>query len=260
MLRNLTWFSGIIFLIAISSCTTKKQLTYLQNVDSLPGGTVYYKTPIEYRIQNQDILYIRVISLNDDVNELINTFSSRYSQNMFQNEISLFLYGYSVNDLGFVDIPTIGEVNVLGKTLEEARVSITEKIDKSIRNATVIVKLLSLSVSVLGEVRNPGKYQNYNNQFTILAALSKAGDITDYGDRKRVLVIRPTKTEVKTFRVDLTDKSLLSSEAFFLLPNDVVYVEPIKSKSFRINIPTMTLVLTTISTLILILSFVLVTK
>ena len=256
MLKNLIWFSGIVFLIAFSSCTTKKQITYLQNVDSLPGASVFFKTPIEYRIQNEDILYIKVISLNDNINELINTFSSRYSQNMFQNEISLFLYGYSVNDSGFVDIPTIGKVNVLGKTLEEAQIAISEKIGYSIRNATVIVKLLSLGVAVLGEVRKPGKYQNYNNQFTILEALSKAGDITDYGDRKRVLVIRPTKTEVKTFRVDLTDKGLLSSEAFFLLPNDVVYVEPIKSKIFRINIPTMTLVLTTISTLILVLSFI----
>jgi polysaccharide export outer membrane protein len=257
MLKNLARFTGIIIIIALSSCTTKKQLTYLQNVDSLPEGAVYFKEPIEYHIQNQDILYIKVISLNDEVNELINTFSSRYSQNMFQNEISLFLYGYSVNDSGFVDIPTIGKVNVLGKTLEEAREAITEKIGKSIRNATVIVKLLSLSVSVLGEVKKPGIYQNYNNLFTILEALSKAGDITDYGDRKRVLVIRPTKKEVKTFRVDLTDKKLLSSEAFFLLPNDIVYVEPIKSKSFRINIPTMTLVLSTVSTLILVLSFVL---
>jgi len=179
MLKNLARFTGIIIIIVLSSCTTKKQLTYLQNVDSLPEGAVYFKEPIEYHIQNQDILYIKVISLNDEVNELINTFSSRYSQNMFQNEISLFLYGYSVNDSGFVDIPTIGKVNVLGKTLEEAREAITEKIGKSIRNATVIVKLLSLSVSVLGEVKKPGIYQNYNNLFTILEALSKAGDITD---------------------------------------------------------------------------------
>lgn len=256
MTRQLIAILGFALLVAFSSCTTHKQLTYLQNVDSLPSGTVYYKQPVEYRIQNEDILYIRVISLNDEINTMINTFSTQTNMNQFQNEISLYLYGYSVNDSGYVDVPYIGNVKVLGLTLEEAKQTIKEKVDMSVRNATVIVKLVSFKFSVLGEVQRPGVYKNYNNQLTILEALSMAGDITDYGNRFEVLVVRPTKDDTKTYRVDLTDKSLLSSEAFFLLPNDVVYVQPIKSKSFRINIPTMTLALTTISTLILVLSFI----
>ncbi len=256
MTRQVIAILSFALLVAFSSCTTNKQLTYLQNVDSLPSGTVYYKQPVEYRIQNEDILYIRVISLNDEINTMINTFSSQTNMNQFQNEISLYLYGYSVNDSGYVDVPYIGNVNVLGLTLEEAKQVIKDKVDKSVRNATVIVKLVSFKFSVLGEVQRPGVYKNYNNQLTILEALSMAGDITDYGNRFEVLVVRPTKDDTKTYRVDLTDKSLLSSEAFFLLPNDVVYIQPIKSKSFRINIPTMTLALTTISTLILVLSFI----
>jgi len=256
MIKQIFVVISFALLLTFSSCTTNKQLTYLQNVDSLPSGTVYYKQPVEYRIQNKDILYIRVISLNDEINTMINTFSSQTNMNQFQNEISLYLYGYSVNDSGYVDVPYIGKVHVLGTTLEEAKLTIKEKVDKSVRNATVIVKLVSFKFSVLGEVQRPGVYKNYNNQLTILEALSMAGDITDYGNRFEVLVVRPTKDDTKTYRVDLTDKSLLSSEAFFLLPNDVVYVQPIKSKSFRINIPTMTLALTTISTLILVLSFI----
>ena len=256
MLKNLSGITFLILVIAVSSCTTKKQLTYLQNVDSLPSGTVYYKEPIEYRIQNNDILYIRVVSLSEQVDMQINTFQSQSGQNMFQNEISLFLYGYSVSDSGYVDVPSLGKINVIGRTIEEAQEVIYNRVNESIRNSTVIVKLISFKFSVLGEVRKPGIYMNYNNQITVLEAISKAGDITDFGDRKLVLVIRPTKSETKTFRIDLTDKSILSSEAFFLLPNDIVYIEPIKSKTFRINIPTMTLVLTTISTLILVLSFV----
>ena len=256
MTRQLFAILSFALLVAFSSCTSQKQLTYLQNVDSLPSGTVYYKQPVEYRIQNGDILYIRVISLNDEINTMINTFSSQTNMNQFQNEISLYLYGYSVNDSGYVDVPYIGNVKVLGMTLEETKQVIKEKVDMSIRNATVIVKLVSFKFSVLGEVHRPGVYMNYNNQLTILEALSMAGDITDYGDRFEVLVVRPTKDDTKTYRVDLTDKSLLSSEAFFLLPNDVVYVQPIHSKSFRINIPTLTLALTTISTLILVLSFI----
>ena len=243
-------------LIIFSSCTTQKQLTYLQNVDSIPNGTIYYKQHLEYHIQNQDILYIKVISLNNEINDLINSFSSNTSQNMFQNEVSLYLYGYSVNDSGYVDVPYIGKVHVLGLTVDSARDTIMSRVNKSIKNATVIVKLISFKYSVLGEVQRPGIYKNYNNQLTILEAISKAGDITDYGNRHKVLIIRPTKDQTQTFRVDLTDNKVLSSEAFFLLPNDIVYVEPIKSKIFRVNIPTLTLVLSTISTLILILNFI----
>ena len=256
MLKNLAGITFLIVVISISSCTTKKQLTYLQNVDSLPSGTVYYKEPIEYRIQNEDILYIRVVSLSDQINMQINTFQSQNGQNMFQNEISLFLYGYSVSDSGFVEVPSLGKIHVLNSTIEEAQKIIYNRVNESIKNSTVIVKLISFKFSVLGEVRRPGVYKNYNNQLTVFEAISTAGDLTDYGDRKQVLVIRPTKNETKTYRMDLTDKSILSSEAFFLLPNDIVYVEPIKSKSFKINIPIMTLVLSTVSTLILVLSFI----
>ena len=79
-----------------------------------------------------------------------------------------------------------------------------------------------------------------------------AGDITDYGNRKRILVLRPTKEGTHTFRLDLTKTDILTSDGFFLLPNDIVYVEPIKSKSFKLNIPVMSLTLSTISTFILI--------
>jgi len=254
--KKLALFVGSIFIL-LSSCTTQKQLTYLQNVDSIPNGTVYYKQPIEYHIQNQDILYIRVVSLNAEVNDLINSFSSsNYSQNLFQNDVSLFLYGYSVNDSGFVDVPYIGKVQVMGLTLDSARDTIMAKVNHSIKNATVIVKLISFKYSVLGEVKRPGIYKNFNNQLTILEAISSAGDITDYGNRHKVLIIRPTKDQTQTFRVDLTDRKVLSSEAFFLLPNDIVYVEPIKSKTFRVNIPTVSLMLSTVTTLLLILRFI----
>ena len=99
-------------------------------------------------------------------------------------------------------------------------------------------------------------FNNFNTQLTVLEAISMAGDITDYGNRKKVLVLRPSSDGTKTFRLNLTDRSILASDGFFLLPNDIIYVEPIKSKSFKINIPTVSLAFTSISTLILILNFI----
>jgi len=254
MIKN--FIKAFLLIYLVSSCTSQKQLVYLQDVDSLTTENVYFRQQVDYKIQNQDILYIRILSIDDRTNDLINVASTRYQQNLFQNETSLFINGYSVDNSGNVELPIIGKVFVLNKTVEEAKDAIREKTDQYLRNASVIVKLISFKFTVLGEVNRPGVYKNFNNQLTVLEAIGMAGDISDYGNRTRILVIRPTKNETRTYRIDLTKKDVLSSEGFFLLPNDIVYVEPIKSKTFRINIPTLSLFLSTLTTLILVLNFI----
>lgn len=140
--------------------------------------------------------------------------------------------------------------------MDEAITSIRQRADQYLKDATVIVKLISFKVSVIGEVNRPGTYNNYNNQLTVLEAISLAGDITDYGNRKEVLILRPSSGGTKTFRLDLTNKNILTSDGFFLLPNDIIYVEPIKTKSFRMNMSTISLAFTSISTLILVLNYI----
>jgi polysaccharide export outer membrane protein len=174
---------------------------------------------------------------------------------LFQNETSLFINGYTVSDSGNIEIPVLGKIPVAGKTMDEAISSITQRANHYLKDATVIVKLISFKVSVIGEVNRPGTYNNFNNQLTVLEAVSMAGDITDYGNRRHILVLRPTATGTKTFRLDLTNPKILTSDGFFLLPNDIVYVEPIKNKSFRLNMPTISLAFSSVSTLILILNY-----
>ncbi len=242
-------------LVLTLSCTKRGQLVYLQNVDSLSTENFFPITQPEYRIQKQDILYIRIYTLNREVSDLINQTAAGYQQNLFQNETSLFINGYSVNDSGYVEIPVIGKIKVLNTTIDEAIAQIRKKANNYLKDPTIIVKLISFKFTVMGEVNRPGVYKNFNNQLTVLEAIGMAGDITDFGDRKRILVLRPAKEGTKTFRLDLTNKSILSSDGFFLLPNDIVYVEPIRSKTFRLNIPTFTLTLSIITTTILILNF-----
>lgn len=242
--------------LLFGSCTSQKQLLYLQDLETGTKDNIFFKQSINYKIQTQDILYIRIYSMNLKANEIFNLTSGRYQQNLFQNETSLFINGYSVTDSGNVDLPIIGKVNVLYKTVEEAKYAIQSHADAILKNSSVVVKLISFKFSVLGEVHAPGMYRNYNNQLTVLEAIAMAGDITDYGNRKKILIIRPIKSGTETFRIDLTRSEVLSSEGFFLLPNDIVYVEPISSKTFRINTPTISLLLSTVTTLILILSFI----
>jgi polysaccharide export outer membrane protein len=238
------------------SCTTQKQLTYLQDIDQAGQENFFPLDRPGYQIQNQDILYIKFFTLNTEINDMLNGGSQQYSQQMYTQESSTFVNGYNVSDSGNITIPIIGDVKVAGKTVDGARQYIQEKSRDFLKDATVIVKLLSFKFSVLGEVKKPGSYKNYNNQLTVLEAISMAGDITDFGDRSRVLVIRPTKDGSKTYRIDLKKKDVLASEAYFLLPNDLVIVEPINSKVFQLNIPLISLLFTTISTTVLILNFI----
>jgi polysaccharide export outer membrane protein len=256
IVSGITFFVLSIYLIVASSCTSHRQLVYLRNVDSVSTGTFYPKHKPDYHIQTRDIMYVKIYSLNEDMSSLINQTIGSYQQNLFQNETSLFINGYAVSDSGDIEIPILGRIRIAGKTMDEAISAIRQRADQYLKDATVIVKLISFKVSVIGEVNRPGTYNNFNNQLSVLEAISMAGDITDYGNRKQVLVLRPNALGTNSFRLDLTNKNILSSDGFFLLPNDIVYVEPIKNKSFRLNMPTISLAFTSISTLILILNYI----
>lgn len=234
----------IIISTLLTSCATQKQLTYLQDIDESGTENFFPLERPDYRIQYQDILYIRFYTLNSEINEMLNGSNQVSTAQLFNNDAGYYINGYNVNDSGYVTVPIIGNISVTDMTLEEARKEIQKKTAVYLKDATVIVKLLSFKFSVLGEVNRPGTYRNLNNQLTVLEAISIAGDITDYGDRSRVLVLRPTDNGTKSYRINLKSKDLLSSEAFFLLPNDMVIVEPVNQKALQLNIPTITLLAT----------------
>ncbi len=257
MRRSLTVV--ILLIVFLSSCTTKKQLTYLQDIDIEKDESLFFekKTSL-YKIQNTDILYIKISSLNEEINHLFNPTSygsGTASHYMYRDDAGLYLHGYVVNPLGYIELPVIGEIKVSGKTVQEVKEIMEDKVLEYFNEALVTVRLMTFKISVLGEVHRPGSYRNYNDQVTVLEAISLAGDITDYGNRNEVLVLRPTMEGTTAFRIDLTDKALLLSDAFFLKPNDIVIVEPIRSKSFKMNIPNISLLFSGISSLILIINF-----
>jgi polysaccharide export outer membrane protein len=118
---------------------------------------------------------------------------------------------------------------------------------------------LSYKFTVIGEVRAPGTYINYNNYLTVLEAIGRAGGVGDYGKRTKVLVVRPDEKGTRTYTLNLQDKDLLSSEAYFLHPNDVVIVQPEKHKIFNMNLPTYSFILTgitsTVTTALLLINY-----
>ena len=243
---------GVIYiLILFSSCMQTKHIIYLQDVDDDKTTNIFEKQQLDYKIQPHDILYVKIISINKEIVALFNNVENLYQA--WTNEASLYINGFSVNDTGYVNLPILGKIQVIDLTIEEAQEIIQSHTDKYLKDATAIVKLINFKVTILGEVRKPGVYKVYNDQITILEALGMAGDITDFGNKKNVLLIRSTKNNSQTIRIDLTDKNLLASNSYFMLPNDVIYIEPVKSKAFRLSAPSISIVLSSITTLILIL-------
>jgi polysaccharide export outer membrane protein len=259
-MKNLAPTLILIILLGMS-CTSQQKLAYLSNLPETDGQETFTMEVPDYKIQPRDILYITVKAMMPDgtINDFL--ISARNAGGIYisQGESGGYLYGYDVNSEGNIVLPAVGPIKVGGLTLEETRILLQASADKVFKNATVECKLLSFKFTVIGEVRAPGTYINYNNYLTVLEAIGRAGGLGDYGNRNRVLVVRPYDKGTKTFRLNLQDKNILSSQAYFLLPNDVVIVEPLKQKIFNMNLPTVSFILTaltsTITTTLLLINY-----
>lgn len=236
----------------IISCTSQKKLAYLDNLPETGGEETFTMVIPEYKIQERDILYITIKAMTPEgiINDFLLNIRSNAGVNIQQGESGGYLFGYDVSSDGNIILPVIGAVKVAGLTLEEARNLLQATAGKVFKNSTVECKLLSFKFTVLGEVRIPGTYINYNNYLTVLEAIGRAGGIGDYGNRSNILVVRPVDKGTRTYRLNLQDKQILNSEAYFLLPNDVVIVEPLKQKIFNMNLPTIAFILSTVTSTI----------
>jgi polysaccharide export outer membrane protein len=239
-------------ILLATSCTSQQKLAYLSNLPETGGEETFTMSIPDYKIQPRDILYITVKAMMPDgtINDFLISARSYGGTYVSQGESVGYLYGYDVNSEGNIVLPVVGPIKVGGLTLEETRKLLQTSADKVFKNATVECKLLSFKFTVIGEVRAPGTYNNYNNYLTVLEAIGRAGGLGDYGNRNRVLVVRPYDKGTKTFRLNLQDKNILSSQAYFLLPNDVVIVEPLKRKIFNMNLPTISFILTAVTSTI----------
>ncbi|MDO7852505.1 polysaccharide biosynthesis/export family protein [Hymenobacter convexus] len=242
-------------LVLLSSCVAQRQLPYLQS----PGYSTATATAVanarpSYRIQPNDVLSIRVQSPQPEFNELFNVTDARTA--MFGSDPgTMFLSGYSVGEDGQITLPTVGALKVVGLDVPAVQALVQQRVGSFVRGANVVVKLLSFKLTVLGEVRSPGRYFVYNGQASVLEGLGLAGDLTEYGNRQNVKLIRQTPTGAQVVLLDLTDPALLASPYYYLLPNDALYVEPLKARAARANAGNLGLAFAGVSAIVLLLSF-----
>ncbi len=228
-----------------------KKIRYIQDKDEVFGQIDNYanKAP-DYQLQKQDILYIKISSTNSEISELFNIDSGVGRMGNMDNNGNFYLQGVTIRESGFIVLPVLDSIRVEGLTIDHAEQKVQKKVNEVLNNAIVKVKLVSFYVEFLGEVNRQGRLSVMQDDINILDALSQMGGITDYGNRANVMIIRKTKSGTKTFRVDLTKRDLLTSEKFYLLPYDMVVVEPLRRKSFQLTVRDYSLALTTITSTI----------
>jgi polysaccharide export outer membrane protein len=234
-------------------------LVYLQEKPGTPSNdsTVkQYQSRISaYKVQQGDVLNIKVLSQDPASVQPFNIDGQGSNVQMQLNLPQLYITGYTVDEKGNIDFPLIGNIFVRGKTIAEISEILAQKIDKYVTNATVKIKLVSFKVTVLGEVKTPGVHYIYNDRVSIMEVLGYSGDLNDLANRHKIKLIRTIGDQVQVSNIDLTDRRLVETSNYFLLPNDVLYVEPMKAKNFRLNLPTINLIVTSITTVLVILNF-----
>lgn len=256
---NLTLIvKNVIFLLllcSITSCYYNRGIVYLQDKRVSTQPQLIPAKKVVYRVQPNDILSIKVKSATDaQISEIFNITS--WQNAMFVAPGGLYLEGYTINDAGQITLPVLGTMTVTGLTVTEIQQLIQTSAQKYLNNATVIVKLISFKISVLGEVRNPGYHYVYNNQATILEGLALAGDLNQVGNRRNIKLIRQSGTGTQVAVIDLTNAQLLQSEFFYLMPNDVLYVAPMRANTRRSNLEVLGVTFSALTTAILILSYI----
>jgi polysaccharide biosynthesis/export protein len=255
-MNKLYGFLILLMIFLLDSCVPIKDLQYLQsNNNSSQGSTINPVVLKPYRAQVNDVLSIRIKALDQKLVEMFNP--SSISNNQSSSTEGLYFDGFSVNDHGIIRIPVLGEVSVIGLTLDEIRVKVEKQLLAEYFNKAadifVSVKLAGLRYTVSGEVANPGTKTLLQDKVTILEAIANSGDITIVGNRKEVLVVRqlPHGTEINT--IDLTTIDALKSNYYYVQPGDYIYIKPLKQKSWgtgTTGLQSFTTILTAVSLLV----------
>lgn len=226
----------LFLLVAViaSSCVSKKQLTYLQENETRTDSLISIRKEQEpYRLQINDLLSIRVKALDQETVGIFNPISDANPN--VTGEERLYYDGFVVNPHGNIRIPSLGEINVLGYTVEEVRKEIEKRLLKDFfkeeANIFVTVKLSGIRFTITGEIGNPGSQIIYRDQVSIMEAIANSGDINLTGDKTDVVIIRQYPLGQKVHHIDLTSIDAMDSPYYYVKPNDLILINPLPQKS-----------------------------
>jgi len=236
--KRFTKAAGILLLAYIAiiggttSCVSPKSIVYFQG-DSVRYSSQEITQKYIPKIQPSDMLSIIVGSLNTEANEVFNTpnqFTTASTNYSNAGGARIQPLGYLVDSDGQIEIPLIGKLKVAGLRTTDAADTIRVRLQSFLKEPSVIVRNLNFKISVLGEVKLPAVYVIPDEKITLPEVLSLAGDLTIYGNRSNVMIIREENGKREYARLDLTSREVFNSPYYYLHKNDVIYVEPVKAK------------------------------
>jgi len=214
----------IAIMTLMASCVSHKKVTYFNDISSSAEGSFDPTIPPRIIYKPSDLVEIDITSVSKESNQYFyksgSSVDKRYAGNTYQ-----------ISAQGTIDLPLIGKIELEGVTPDEAEELIRTLLLDYLQKPTVNIRLVSFQISVLGEVARPGVFDIPDGEVTVLEALAYAGDLTIYGSRDNVLVIRNNQGKKSYFRINLNDSEFLNGQEFYLENNDVLYIEPSKGKT-----------------------------
>ena len=245
--KNFIKTSFLFITLVLVSCASKKDIIYLQNADSVKSSNEF--SNYEPKLQNDDLLSIIVSAEQPELTVPFNLPKIQGNYQLDSNQENIKTYLIDTN--GFIEFPVIGKIKLAGQTKTDAVKALENKIREYITNPAVNLRILNYKISVIGEVNKPGSYKISSERITLLEALSQAGDLTIYGKRNNLLVIREIDSKMTYNRIDITKADFINSDFYYLSQNDVIVVEPNKTKiNSSVIGPNSSVIIATISLLI----------
>lgn len=214
----------------LSSCSSSKEISYFSQGEALPSDSLYknLKASREIRFHSGDLLSILVSS---ELSQATTPFNLPFFGLPKQHEEqftcslgNLQVQTYEINQAGEVQMPVIGKIKLGGLKMSESIELINKKLEPYLKNPIVNIRLINYRITVLGEVKNPGSFSISNGRISVLEALGMAGDISPYGNRKNILIIRENNGKLEFGQLDLSSNKVFFSPYYYLQQNDVVYV------------------------------------
>lgn len=231
----------IILSVFLFSCSAKENMVYMERDSALVEEEIKRAVYEGSRLQSGDFLDIKVTAFDEYAVRPFNLHSMNQSTSpsvVANGQVAQTApQGYLVDQEGYIHFPVLGRIYVKDMTHAELRKDLEGRLLTYLSDPLVSIRQLNFNVTVLGEVKKPGQYTSESDRVTVLQALGMAGDMTDYGDRTNVKLVRNENGQDATYIIDFTDKNLTSSPYYYMQQNDVLYVEPdeIKKKSANVD-------------------------
>ena len=225
--------AALLMAMLFASCVPQKKMLYLKEAQMLAENqSINYVNDrsINYKLQPGDNLFIHFVNTIDERSMVL--LNGGNTSNYLSGDASIYLRSYTLDEDGFIEMPLVGKIELKNLTVDEAKDRLQSVLNQYINETTIIVKLSNFNLTVLGEVSRPGMYKVYQSQINLFEAISMAGNMTNFAKNEEVRIIRQTDNGSEIITVDMGSADILASPYYYLKPNDIIYVEPLKIKQW----------------------------